>query len=199
MVRVQCGKGGRSGRVGARSGRHIRNTRSRARTRNLSLGGCACTWRSGGKAPNLITEMSIRRRGVEPGSRPRRRGPESRWCGPRPPVRRRRGRRSRAAPPWGSPRKRNLNPMPNTVSKESLELAWKADRAPIRELGRNVDRARRVCSARAGCRVRAVRPVPRICPVWVVHPVLKVCPVRAVRPTPVVGRVLNDRSVWTVG
>jgi hypothetical protein len=65
--------------------------------------------------------------------------------------------------------------MSNAVSKESLELVWKAAQAPMRELGRNVDRLRRTPSARTGRRVRTVRPVP------------------------VAGRALDDGSVWTVG
>ncbi|SOE28111.1 hypothetical protein SAMN05442782_4925 [Streptomyces sp. OK228] len=65
--------------------------------------------------------------------------------------------------------------MSNAVSKESLELAAKADRAPIRERARNVERAQRVRSARAGSRVRAVRPVS------------------------VVGLGLSDGSMGTVG
>ncbi|SFF53359.1 hypothetical protein [Streptomyces mirabilis] len=77
--------------------------------------------------------------------------------------------------------------MSNAVSKESLELAAKADRAPIRELAWNVERAQRVRSARAGCRVRADRPV------------LKGRPVRAVRPVPLVGPALRDGSPGTVG
>ncbi len=89
--------------------------------------------------------------------------------------------------------------MSNAVSKESLELAAKADRAPIRERARNVEWAQRVRSARAGCRVRAVRPILRGCPVRAVRPVLKGRPVRAVRPVSVVGLGLSDGSMGTVG
>lgn len=89
--------------------------------------------------------------------------------------------------------------MSNAVSKESLELAAKDDRAPIRERARNVEWAQRVRSARAGCRVRAVRPILRGCPVRAVRPVLKGRPVRAVRPVSVVGLGLSDGSMGTVG